>query len=65
MGQRLLEIVELVRNASKGLPDVALARLNLRVGKPLSRMALDLPDDPELVARAERVAAELIGPQED
>jgi len=60
MGQRLLAIVERVRRESKGLPDVDLARLNLRVGKPLSRTAFSLPDDPELVALAERVANELL-----
>ena len=60
MGQRLLAIVERVRRESKGLPDVDLARLNLRVGKALSRTAFSLPDDPELVALAERVANELL-----
>lgn len=64
MGQRLVAVVERVRRESKGLPDVDLARLNLRVGKPLSRLAATLPDDPELVARAERIAAELIGGKE-
>lgn len=60
MGHRLVAIVERVRRESKGLPDVDLARLNLRVGKPLSRSAGTLPDDPELVERAERIARELL-----
>lgn len=60
MGQRLLDIVERIRRESKGLPDIDLARLNLRVGRPLSRQAFSLPDDPELVALAERVMHELL-----
>ncbi len=60
MGQRLVAIVERIRRESKGLPNVDLARLNLRVGKPLSRTAFTLPDEPELVALAERVADELL-----
>lgn len=62
MAARLLAIVERVRRESHGLPNVDLARLNLRVGKPLSRMALELPDDPETVRRAEAAAAEILQP---
>ena len=64
MGKRLLEIVDRVRNESRGLPNVNLARLNLRVGKPLSRFAEDIPDDPELVARARDVADQLLAEEE-
>ena len=60
MGQALVAIVERIRRESKGLPDVDLARLNLRVGKPLSRSAATIPDEPELVERAERFASELL-----
>lgn len=60
VGQKLAAIVERVRNNSKGLPSVDLARLNLRVGKPLSRQAAELEDDPELVALAEKVADSLL-----
>jgi hypothetical protein len=62
MAARLQAIVERVRRESRGLPNVDLARLNLRVGKPLSRMALDLPDDPETVRRAEAAATEILEP---
>jgi hypothetical protein len=60
MGQRLVAIVERIRRESKGLADVDLARLNLRVGRPLSRSAHSLPDDPDLVELAERIARELL-----
>lgn len=60
MGVRLLAIVERVRAESKGLPNVDLARLNLKVGRPLSRQALELPDDPQLVALAESIAREIL-----
>lgn len=60
MGKRLLEIVERVRRHGRGLPNVNLARLNLRVGKPLSRYAEEMPDDPEVVALATEVATQLL-----
>lgn len=60
MAARLMAIVERVRRESRGLPNVDLARLNLRVGKPLSRMALELPDDPETVRLAELAANEIL-----
>ena len=60
MGARLLAIVERVRTESKGLPNVDLARLNLKVGRPLSRQAAELPDDPTLVALAESIAREIL-----
>lgn len=60
MGARLIEIVESIRNRPDGLPNVDLARLNLRVGKALSRCAAFLADEPALVERAERVARELL-----
>jgi hypothetical protein len=60
MGVRLVEIVERIRQRADGLPNVDLARLNLRVGKALSRLAATMTDDPELVAAAERIAAEIL-----
>lgn len=60
MGARLVAIVERVRSESLGLPNVDLARLNLRVGRPLSRMAAELPDDPQIVALAASVAEEIL-----
>lgn len=60
MGLRLQAIVDRVRNESKGLPNVDLARLNLKVGRPLSRQALELPDDPRLIAAAESAANEIL-----
>ncbi|HMU38285.1 MAG TPA: hypothetical protein PKE31_04685 [Pseudomonadota bacterium] len=60
MGKRLVEIVEQVRTRSKGLPSVNLARLNLKVGKPLSRFAATLDDDPATVAAAERALKEIL-----
>jgi hypothetical protein len=60
MGIRLVEVVEHVRTHSKGLPTLDLARLNLRVGKPLSRYAAMLPDEPEVVEAAWRAAHEIL-----
>jgi hypothetical protein len=60
MGVRLVQIVEQVRKGSRSLPAADLARLNLRVGKPLSRNAAFLPDDEELVRRARRIADEIL-----
>ncbi|UJR85793.1 hypothetical protein [Sandaracinus amylolyticus] len=60
MGARLQAIVDRVRTESKGLPNVDLARLNLKVGRPLSRQAAELPDDPTLVALAESIAREIL-----
>lgn len=60
MGVRLQAIVERVRSESRGLPNIDLARLNLKVGRPLSRQAAELPDDPQLVALAESVAREIL-----
>ena len=61
VGARLKEIVDEVRSRSSGLVNVDLARLNLRVGKPLSRLAAELPDDEALVSRARAVADEILG----
>jgi len=61
VGHRLYAIVERVRTESSGLPNIDLARLNLRTGRPLSRIAMDIPDDPALVALAEAVADEILG----
>jgi hypothetical protein len=60
MGARLVEIVERVRQRPDGMPSVDLARLNLRVGKAISRMAATLADDPDLVERAQRIASEIL-----
>lgn len=60
MGQRLAAIVEQVRSRTDGLPSVDLARLNLKVGKALSRLAAVLEDDPVLIAIAEEAACEII-----
>lgn len=60
MGQRLLEIVEQVRLHNHGLPSVNLARLNLKVGKPLSRCAATMADDPKTVLAAERALLEIL-----
>jgi hypothetical protein len=57
---QLIQIVEHVRANSRGLPNLDLARLNLKVGKPLSRLAGSLPDDPALVEAAWRAANEIL-----
>lgn len=64
MGMRLVQIVERVRNRPNGLPNVDLARLNLKVGKALSRLAATIEDEPWLVAQAELVANELLAESE-
>jgi len=61
VGARLKAIVDDVRYNSKGLVNIDLARLNLRVGKPLSRLAAELADDDDLVARARSAADEILG----
>lgn len=61
MGLQLLQIVEYVRKNSRGLPNLDLARLNLKVGKSISRLAASLPDDPALVEAAWRAANEILG----
>jgi hypothetical protein len=60
MGARLQAIVDRIRRQSTGVVNVDLARLNLRTGKPLSRLAMEIPDDPELVAHAEAVCSEIL-----
>ncbi len=60
MGKRLVEIVEQVRKRSDGLPAVDLARLNLKVGKALSRLADSMPDDPAVIAAAEQAMKEIL-----
>jgi hypothetical protein len=60
LGRRLQAIVDRVSRESTGLPAVDLARLNLKVKHALSRQALELPDDPELVRAAERAANEIL-----
>ncbi|MBL8684708.1 MAG: hypothetical protein JNK05_36365 [Myxococcales bacterium] len=65
MGARLQAIVDRVRRESRGVVNVDLARLNLRVGQPLSRAAMEIPDTHELVAKAEAVANEILGAAQD
>jgi hypothetical protein len=60
MGEQLQNVVEHVKSNSRGLPSLDLARLNLRVGKPLSRLAANLPDEPALVAKAWKVAHDIL-----
>ena len=64
MGARLVQIVERVRSRPNGLPNVDLARLNLKVGKALSRLAASIEDEPRLVAQAEQVAREILAESE-
>lgn len=52
MGMELAKVVDYVRRKSKGAAVVDLARLNLLVGRAISRNALTLPDEPEFVERA-------------
>ncbi|MDP3275506.1 MAG: hypothetical protein Q8Q09_09950 [Deltaproteobacteria bacterium] len=61
MGARLQAVVDRIRTQSKGLPNIDLARLNLRTGQPLSRLANEIPDDPTLVRSAEAFADEVLG----
>jgi hypothetical protein len=50
-----------VRRTSKGLPNIDLARLNLKTGRPLSRLAAEIPDNPLLVQAAWAAAREILG----
>ncbi|MCC6557797.1 MAG: hypothetical protein IT372_33025 [Polyangiaceae bacterium] len=61
MGVQLEMIVSYVRETTRGVPAVDLARLNLRVGRALSRNATSIPDEPELVEHAWRCAREIVG----
>lgn len=65
MGIELQRVVDYVTRNTKGLAAVDLARLNLRVGKPLSRMAMALPDDPAIVSSAWECAREILGEGEE
>lgn len=60
VGAELKRVVDYVNANSKGLPAVDLARLNLRIGKPISRSAMTLADQPELVERAWKYAMEIL-----
>jgi hypothetical protein len=60
LGTELQRVVEYVSRNSRGLAAIDLARLNLRVGKPLSRCALTLPDHPETVELAWKLAREIV-----
>lgn len=61
MGVELQAVVDFVRGNSSGTPAVDLARLNLLVGRALSRNAAALADEPELVHRAWLCAREIVG----
>lgn len=61
MGVELQKVVAYVNARTQGVAAVDLARLNLRVGRAISRQALSLPDDPELLDRAWRCAREIVG----
>lgn len=60
MGQKLRAIVERIRRETTGIAELDLARLNLKVGVALSRIAADIHDEASLVARAERAADEIL-----
>lgn len=61
MGIELAKVVEYVRGKSKGTVVVDLARLNLLVGRAISRNAMTLPDEPEFVQRAWFHARAILG----
>ncbi len=61
MGVELMKVVEYVRQKSRGASSVDLARLNLLVGRAISRSASSLPDEPELVERAWFHARAILG----
>jgi len=64
MGEQLQNVVEHIRTNSQGLPLLDLARLNLRVGKPISRCAATLPDDPQVVEAAWKAARAILAEPE-
>lgn len=61
MGVELAKVVDYVRKKSKGAPAVDLARLNLLVGRAISRNASSIPDEPEFVERAWFHARAILG----
>lgn len=61
MGTKLIEVVDYVRKHSRGTPAVDLARLNLLVGRAISRSAAALPDETDVVQRAWASAREIVG----
>lgn len=61
MGTKLVEVVDYVRRHSRGAPAVNLARLNLLVGRAISRSANTLPDDQEMLDKAWSSAREIVG----
>ena len=60
MGEKLLQVVEHIRVNSRGVPALDLARLNLKLGRPVSRFAATLPDEPALVESAWAAANEIL-----
>lgn len=64
MGIELAKVVDYVRRKSKGTAVVDLARLNLLVGRAISRNAMTLPDEPEVVQRAWFHARSILGEPE-
>jgi hypothetical protein len=61
MGIELAKVVDYVRLKSRGTAVVDLARLNLLVGRAISRNAMTLPDEPEFVQRAWFHARSILG----
>ena len=61
MGVELVEVVDYVRRKSRGAAVVDLARLNLLVGRAISRNAMTVPDEPEVVQRAWFHARSILG----
>ncbi len=64
MGMQLAAVVDYVRQKSRGTAVVDLARLNLLVGRAISRNAMSLPDEPEIVQRAWQHARSILGEPE-
>ena len=64
MGIELAKVVDYVRRKSRGTAVVDLARLNLLVGRAISRNAMTLPDEPEVVQRAWTHARTILGEAE-
>ena len=60
VGIELQKVVDYVTKSTCGLAAVDLARLNLRVGKPLSRFAMSIPDTQETITRAWQCARAIV-----
>jgi hypothetical protein len=60
MGAQLQAIVDRLRRESTGLVGIHLARLNLQTGRPLSRLASEIADEPALVERAQLICEQIL-----